>query len=60
MWDSMASVWEAARNDPSCSAYVVPIPYFDRLPDRSLGAMRYDGALYPENVVEKSELTPKS
>lgn len=50
MWDSMASVWEAAQNDPSCDAYVVPVPYFDRLPDHSLGAMHYDGALYPDGV----------
>jgi hypothetical protein len=50
MWDSMESVWLAADDDPSCDAYVIPIPYYDKLPDGSLGRMHYEGNDYPEYV----------
>ncbi|MPM42951.1 hypothetical protein SDC9_89623 [bioreactor metagenome] len=50
MWDSLESVWLAAQDDPQCDAYVVPIPYFDRLPDGSLGQMHDEGDLYPDYV----------
>lgn len=50
MWDSCESVWMAARNDPQCDAYVVPIPYFDRNPDGALGQMHYEGDQYPDYV----------
>ncbi len=50
MWDSLASIWQAAQNDPSCDAYVVPIPYYDRLPDGALGQMHYEGDQYPCDV----------
>ena len=26
MWDSLESVWQAAAEDPNCTAYVIPIP----------------------------------
>lgn len=50
MWDSLESVWMAARDDESCDAYVIPIPYFDKKPDGSLGEMHYEGDLYPDYV----------
>lgn len=50
MWDSLESVYLAAREDESCEAYVVPIPYFDRKPDKSLGEMHYEGSEYPKNI----------
>ncbi len=50
MWDSLESVWKAAEEDPDCDAYVIPIPYFDKKPDGSLGEMHYEGKLYPEYV----------
>lgn len=50
MWDSCESVWMAAKNDPQCDAYVVPIPYFDRNPDGTLGQMYYEGTQYPDYV----------
>ena len=43
MWDSLESVWQAADADPDCDAYVVPIPYYDRNSDGSLGAYHYEG-----------------
>lgn len=50
MWDSLESVWKAADADPDCDAYVVPIPYFDKNPDGSLGEMHYEGDMYPNYV----------
>ena len=50
MWDSLESVYLSAREDENCEAYVVPIPYFDRKPDKSLGQMHYEGAEYPANI----------
>lgn len=50
MWDSLESVWLAADADPDCDAYVVPIPYYEKNPDGSLGRMRYEGDNYPFNV----------
>lgn len=50
MWDSLESVWMAARDDEDCDAYVIPIPYFEKNRDGSLGEMHYEGGLYPEYV----------
>ncbi|MDR0307501.1 MAG: hypothetical protein LBI42_11780 [Chitinispirillales bacterium] len=50
MWDSLESIWLAAKDDPACDAYVVPIPYYDLLPDKQLGKMHYEGKQYPDYV----------
>ena len=50
MFDSMESVWLAAKDDPDCDAYVIPIPYYERLSNGSLGQMYYDGSDYPSYV----------
>lgn len=50
MWDSLESVWRAADEDPSCDAYVIPIPYFDRTSDGGFGELHYEGDLYPKYV----------
>lgn len=50
MWDSLESIWLAAKEDKNCEAYVVVIPYFDRNPDGSLGEMHYEGTDFPEYV----------
>lgn len=50
MWDSLESVYLAAKEDPECDAYCVPIPYYDRNPDHSLGQMHYEGNEYPKNI----------
>lgn len=50
MWDSLESVWMAADADPGCNAYVVPIPYYDKNPDGSLGIFHYEGDDFPEYV----------
>ncbi|MCL2689614.1 MAG: CDP-glycerol glycerophosphotransferase family protein [Chitinispirillia bacterium] len=50
MWDSLESIWLAAKDDPACDAYVVPIPYYDKNPDGSFGQMHYEGDKYPDYV----------
>ncbi len=50
MWDSLESVYLAAKEDESCDAYVVPIPYFDKNPDGSFGQMHYEGNEYPSDI----------
>ena len=50
MWDSLESVYLAAREGENCEVYVVPIPYFDRKADKTLGEMHYEGAEYPANI----------
>ncbi|MCM3135730.1 hypothetical protein M3629_23415 [Paenibacillus polysaccharolyticus] len=50
MWDALESIWLAAKEDPACDAYVVPIPYFDRLPGGELGRAHYEGHQFPEYV----------
>ena len=50
MWDSLESVWQAADADPEWAAYVIPIPYYDRNPDGSLGPLHYEGGQFPSYV----------
>lgn len=50
MWDSLESVYLAAREDPACDAYCVPVPYYDLNPDHSFGKVHYEGDVYPEYV----------
>lgn len=50
MWDSLESVWAAARKDSAWDAYVIPIPYYEKNPDGSLGEMIYEGDRYPQYV----------
>lgn len=50
MWDSMESIWREAKEDVRCNCYVIPIPYYERNPDLSLGKQHYDGGLFPKNV----------
>lgn len=50
MWDSLESVYLAAKDDETCDAYCVPIPYYDRRADGSIGQMHYEGNEYPKNI----------
>lgn len=50
MWDSLESVWAAAKKDSAWDAYVIPIPYYEKNPDGSLGEMTYEGDRYPQYV----------
>lgn len=50
MWDSLESVYLALRENPEYDVYCVPIPYFELNPDRSFGAMHYEGDQYPKGI----------
>lgn len=50
MWDSLESVYLAAKEDSDCDAYCIPIPYYDLKPDHSFGEMHYEGNQYPKNI----------
>ncbi len=50
MWDSLESIYLAAKADPDCDVYCVPIPYYDLNPDHSLGKMYYEGHDYPKDI----------
>ncbi|MBQ3163244.1 MAG: hypothetical protein II992_13085 [Lachnospiraceae bacterium] len=50
MWDSLESVYLKIKEEPNCDVYCVPIPYYDRNSDRSLGEIHYDGREYPKNI----------
>ena len=54
MSDSLESIYLTAKEDPSCDAYWIPIPYYDRNPDGSFGTMHYEG---PECYGESFECT---
>ena len=49
MSDCLESIYFAAKEDPSCDVYFVPIPYYDRNPNGALGKMHYEGEeCYPD------------
>ena len=50
MWDSLESIWKAANEDENTNAYVIPIPYFDKNLDGSIGEMHYEGDQFPRNI----------
>ncbi len=50
MWDSLESIYLAAKGDPDCDAYCVPIPYFDKSSDGSFREMHYEGTQYPMDI----------
>ena len=50
MWDSLESIWLAANEDERCECYVIPIPYYNKNQDSSLGELIYEGDEFPEYV----------
>lgn len=50
MWDSLESVYLAAREDEDWEAYVIPIPYYDKGSDGSLQEMHYEADKFPKDI----------
>ena len=50
MWDSLESVWMAAAADSGCETFVIPIPYYDKNPDGSFGAVHCEAEQFPADV----------
>ena len=57
LWDSMESIWLAAKEDLQCRTYVIPIPYFDKNADGKLGEMHYENEDFPTYVPITSYLS---
>lgn len=50
MWDSLESIWIAAKQDKEVECLVMPIPYFDIVDGKVQGELHYDGNQYPPYV----------
>ncbi|MCP0886873.1 hypothetical protein LB941_05905 [Ligilactobacillus sp. WILCCON 0076] len=48
MWDSLASIYEEAKNDPNCVVKVVPIPYYELTGKEEI--YTYEGDLFPKDI----------
>ena len=50
MWDSLESIWKAAKDNPNCTCRVIPIPYFTKDRDGNFLEMHYEGDFFPPYV----------
>ncbi|MCF2544364.1 hypothetical protein I6E08_03905 [Ligilactobacillus ruminis] len=50
MWDSFASIFEAAKEDENCEAYVMPIPYYDKDQEGNFTEMHDESGEYSDDV----------
>lgn len=50
MWDALEFAWRKAAKAPGCTALVVPIPYYDRNADTTLGERHYEIDKFPADV----------
>lgn len=50
MWDSLESIYLAAKADPDCDTYCVPIPYYTLKPNHGFDQMHYEGGEYPKDI----------
>lgn len=50
MWDSFESIFEAAKEDENCEAYVMPIPYYDKDQEGNLTEMHDESGSYPDDI----------
>ncbi len=49
MSDCLESIYFAAKEDPTCDAYFIPIPYYDKYPNGAFGEMHYEAeGCYPD------------
>jgi len=52
MSDSIESIYRAAKEDPDCDAYWIPIPYYLVEPDGTHKNMQYEGQEYYKSDIE--------
>jgi hypothetical protein len=52
MSDSIESIYLAAKEDPVCDAFWIPIPYYSNKSKDSPGTMHYEGADYYDSSLE--------
>ena len=52
MADSLETIYLAAKADPNCDAYFIPIPYYEMLPNGQRGQLHYEGEeFYDSNKI---------
>lgn len=49
VWDSLESVYLAAKNDANCEVLLVPIPYYEMNASTGDKHLCYEGELFPKN-----------
>lgn len=49
MWTSLESIWQAAYDDPSCDALVIPIPYYDIGSSNDI-TLKYEGDKFQDYI----------
>lgn len=52
MWDSLESIWEAARHDDRCECQLVPIPYYTKDSAGEFKEMHYEGSRFPAEALD--------
>lgn len=50
MWDSLESIFEAAKEDENCEAYVMPIPYYDKDQEGNFTEIHDESGSYPDDI----------
>lgn len=50
MWDSFESIFEAAKEDENCEAYVMPIPYYDKDKEGNFTEIHDESGSYPDDI----------
>ena len=50
MWDALEFAWRKKAAEPGCTALVIPIPYYDRNADTTLGERHYEINEFPADV----------
>ena len=50
MWDALESIYKEANQDPNCTCYVVPIPYYEKNAQGDIIKFCYEGNEFPKDV----------
>lgn len=50
MWDSFESIYFAAKKDPDCEVRCIPIPWYEKNTDGSLGSFHWEGDRFPATI----------
>lgn len=49
-WHTMEPLWQEAMTDENANVYVIPVPYYERNLDGTLGTFHDERDLFPQNV----------
>lgn len=54
MWDSLESIWEAAKHDERCECQLVPVPYYTKNSAGEFKELSYEGSKFPAEALDYS------